>query len=179
VNPPTANLCFRFAARDVRLGNYCIRAGDIVSPSVAAAHRDLLAIGSSHIVDSAISTRAHLAWGAGAHQCPSAARELAGTIVTTAVGRVFDHFARAELTLPPDQLPWRSGPVVRGLRLLPVRYELAPHSTARGAAARRGETVAPVAPPVVPAAEPAVGERSGSGLLGALRRMVFGGRKGG
>lgn len=179
VNPPTANLCFRFAARDVRLGNYLIRAGDIVSPSVAAAHRDLLRIGPAHVVESTISTRAHLAWGAGPHQCPSAARELAGTIVTTAVGRIFDHFARAELTLPPDQLPWRSGPVVRGLRLLPVRYELAAHSAARVRVARRGDEAAvPVAPPAAPSAEP-VGERSGSGLLGALRRMMFGGRRGG
>ncbi|MEI5526295.1 cytochrome P450 [Streptomyces brasiliscabiei] len=184
VNPPTANLCFRFAARDVRLGNYWIRAGDIVSPSVAAAHRDLLAIGSSHLVDSAVSTRAHLAWGAGQHQCPSAARELAGTIVTTAVGRVFEHFARAELTLPPDQLPWRSGPVVRGLRLLPVRYELAPGSGGRGAGGRPGgEGAPPVGPvgPVGPAAPaaPVAGESSGGGVLRVLRRMMARGRRSG
>ncbi len=124
-NPPVANMCFRFAARDVRLGGFWVRAGEVVSPSAAAAHRDLRALGSSHLVGPAVSTRAHLGWGAGPHQCPSAARELGGLIVTTAVGRVFDHFTKAELTLPPDQLPWRSGPVVRGLRLLPVRYELA------------------------------------------------------
>ncbi|MEU6357097.1 cytochrome [Streptomyces sp. NPDC047072] len=124
-NPPVANMCFRFAARDVQLGNVWVRAGDVVSPSAAAAHRDLLALSSSHMVGATVSTRAHLGWGAGPHQCPSAARELGGLIVTTAVGRVLDHFARAELTLPPDQLPWRSGPVVRGLKLLPVRYELA------------------------------------------------------
>ncbi|WP_200308987.1 cytochrome P450 [Streptomyces adelaidensis] len=174
VNPPTANLCFRFAGRDVRLGNFWIRAGDIVSPSVAAAHRDLLAAQSSHLVDSAISTRAHLGWGAGPHQCPSAARELAGTIVATAVGRVFDHFARAELTLPPDQLPWRSGLMVRGLRVLPVRYELSAHSSAlRAPGGGRGDEGVAVASPASP-----VASRPGSGLLGALRRLMFGGRKG-
>jgi cytochrome P450 len=174
-NPPIANLCFRFAARDVRLGNFWIRAGDIVSPSVAAAHRELLAAGYSHVLDSTTSTRAHLAWGAGPHQCPSAARELAGTIVTTAVGRVFDHFARAELTLPPDQLPWRAGPVVRGLRVLPVRYVLGSHSSARMPSGGRGdEAVAPG----VPSGEPvACAHRPTSGLLGALRRLMFGGRK--
>ncbi|MEW2403214.1 cytochrome [Streptomyces sp. NPDC046862] len=171
VSPPVANLCFRFAARDVRLGNYWVRAGDIVSPSVAAAHHDLLAIGTSHIVDSTISTRAHLAWGAGPHQCPSAARELASMIVSTAVGRVFDHFTKAELTLPPDQLPWRSGPVVRGLRLLPVRYELSDQSSAlrRVPAPRRGEEP-------VPSAGDA-GDRQASGLLAALRRLMFGARR--
>jgi cytochrome P450 len=157
-NPPVANLCFRFAARDVRLGDVWVRAGDAVSASAAAAHRDLLAISSSHLVGATVSTRAHLGWGAGPHQCPSAARELGGMIVTTAVGRVLDHFVRAELTLPPDQLPWRSGPVVRGLRLLPVRYELG----ARVPTASRGE--------------PAVAETSETGLLAALRKFMFGGR---
>lgn len=172
VSPPVANMCFRFAACDVRLGNYWVRAGDIVSPSVAAAHHDLLAIGTSHIVDSTISTRAHLAWGAGPHQCPSAARELASMIVSTAVGRIFDHFTKAELTLPPDQLPWRSGPVVRGLRLLPVRYELSDRSSALRPipAPRRGEE--PVPSPVGQAAD-----RHAGGLLAALRRLMFGARR--
>ena len=165
-NPPVANMCFRFAARDVRLGRFLIRAGDIVSPSAAAAHQDLLAIGSSHMVGSTVSTRAHLGWGAGAHQCPTAARELGALIVTTAVGRVFDHFTRAELTLPPDQLPWRSGPVVRGLRVLPVRYELAPDLPL----ARRPDSRLPVPVPS--------GEGHPRGLLAALRRLMSGGGTG-
>ncbi|MDN3024957.1 cytochrome [Streptomyces sp. S.PB5] len=165
VNPPVANMCFRFAARDVQLGNVWVRAGDIVSPSAAAAHRDLLALSSSHMVGSMVSTRAHLGWGAGTHQCPSAARELAGMIVTTAVGRVLDHFTRAELTLPPDQLPWRSGPVVRGLRLLPVRYELGPRAPS---APRR------TPPAAVPANQST--EHESRGLLSILRKLMFGGR---
>ncbi|MFF3333826.1 cytochrome [Streptomyces sp. NPDC002888] len=165
-NPPVANMCFRFAARDVRLGDFWVRAGDIVSPSAAAAHQDLLAIGSSHMIGTTVSTRAHLGWGAGPHQCPSTARELGTLIVTTAVGRVFDHFTKVELTLPHDQLPWRSGPVVRGLRLLPVRYELA--------------ATAPSAHRPVPA--PAATDTHGCdgharGLLAALRRLMFGGKR--
>ncbi|MFF4589630.1 cytochrome [Streptomyces sp. NPDC001388] len=166
-NPPVANMCFRFAARDVRLGRFWIRAGDIVSPSCAAAHQDLLAIGSSHMVGSAVSTRAHLGWGAGPHQCPSAARELGSLIVSTAVGRVFDHFAQAELTLPPDQLPWRSGPVVRGLRVLPVRYELSHDAPALQ---RPDPRPLPAVPP---------GEGQTRGLLAALRRLMSGGKKDG
>jgi cytochrome P450 len=162
-NPPVANMCFRFAARDVRLGDFWVRAGDIVSPSAAAAHRDLLALGSSHMVGSTVSTRAHLGWGAGPHQCPSAARELGSLIVTTAVGRVFDHFTQAELTLPPDQLPWRSGPVVRGLRLLPVRYEMPP--------SRRPEPA-----PAAPGTAAHAADSRVKGLLAALRRLMSGGR---
>ncbi|MEV5440327.1 cytochrome [Streptomyces sp. NPDC052682] len=166
VNVPVANLCFRFAARDTPLGNYWVRAGDIVSPSAAAAHQDLLDLGSSPIVGPAVSTRAHLGWGAGPHQCPSAARELGGAIVTTAVGRVLDHFAHAELTLPPDQLPWRSGPVVRGLRLLPVRYEL---DRSRPAAARHR----PPAPHLSHGEGTPTPDHHAKGLLGALRRLMF------
>lgn len=169
VNAPVANMCFRFAARDVRLGNFWIRAGDPVSPSAAAAHRDLMALDSSPLVDSTISTRAHLGWGAGQHQCPSAARELAGMIVTTAVGRVFEHFAQAHLTLPADQLPWRAGPVVRGLRLLPVRYEL--HGDAPLPGARVSEGTALEAPE-----EQRPSERQAKGVLAALRRLMFGAR---
>lgn len=163
-NPPIANMCFRFAARDVRLGGFWIRAGDVVCPSSAAAHQDLLAIGASHLVGSTVSTRAHLGWGAGPHQCPSAARELGQLIVTTAVGRVFDHFAQAELTLPADQLPWRSGPVVRGLRLLPVNYELADDAP-----------VLRPAEPRTPFARP--GEGQTRGLLAALRRLMSGAKR--
>jgi cytochrome P450 len=170
-NPPVANMCFRFAARDVPLGNFWIRAGDVVSPSAAAAHQDLLAIGSSQLVGSAVSTRAHLGWGAGPHQCPAAARELGGVIVATAVGRIFDHFRQAELTLPPDQLPWRSGPVVRGLRLLPVRYEM-----------NRSPAKRPVPGPRrdhYPAGGTHASDGQLKGLLSALRRLMFGGKRDG
>ncbi|MFE9095321.1 cytochrome [Streptomyces sp. NPDC007264] len=166
VNPPVANMCFRFAARDMRLGDFWIRAGDAVSPSAAAAHRDLMALDSSHLVESTISTRAHLGWGAGQHQCPSAARELGGMIVATAVGRAFEHFARAELTLPPDQLPWRAGPVVRGLRLLPVRYELK----------AKAPGIPDAGTPEPPGAPATATGRAGKGLLAALRRLMPGGR---
>ncbi|WP_037683306.1 cytochrome P450 [Streptomyces griseus] len=164
-NPPVANMCFRFAARDVRLGDFWVRAGDIVSPSAAAAHQDLLALGSSHMVGTTASTRAHLGWGAGSHQCPKAARELGTQIVTTAVGRIFDHVTKVELTLPHDQLPWRSGPVVRGLRLLPVRYELA----APASSTRRPEPV-----PATPG--PHGHDGHARGLLAALRRLMHGGK---
>jgi hypothetical protein len=41
------------------------------------------------------------------------------------VGRLFERFDYLDLALPADQLPWRSSPFMRGLRSLPVRYELA------------------------------------------------------
>jgi len=120
--PPLVNFVPRFAAEDTPLGDHVIRAGDPVWVSAAAAHADPLFAGQM-TPDSNISSRAHLAWGAGKRQCP--ARELASTIAMAGVSRVFERFAHLELALPVDQLPWRSSPFMRGLRSLPVRYELA------------------------------------------------------
>ncbi|WP_222721487.1 cytochrome P450, partial [Actinomadura sp. HBU206391] len=121
-NPPMANLTFRFPTVDVHLGDFTIAAGDPVMLSVASAHADPV-FASNINPDPLLSSRAHLAWGAGPHQC--LARELATTITTVAVSRLFDRFIRLELTLPADQLPWRSSPLMRGLRSLPVNFELA------------------------------------------------------
>ncbi|MEU5275713.1 cytochrome P450 [Streptomyces asoensis] len=136
--PPLVNFVPRFAAKDTQLGNYTIRAGDPVWVSSAAAHADPLFAGA--VESATTSTRAHLAWGAGPRQCP--ARELASTVAAVGVGRLFERFTHLDLALPVDQLPWRSSPFMRGLRSLPVRYELA---------------ATPEPPPApVPDAEPAV-----------------------
>ncbi|MEU1320588.1 cytochrome P450 [Streptomyces tibetensis] len=120
--PPLVNFVPRFAARDTPLGNYTIRAGDPVWVSPGAAHADPLF--ADHVASgTTISTRAHLSWGAGPRQCP--ARELASAVAAVGVGRLFERFDHLDLALPADQLPWRSSPFMRGLRSLPVHYELA------------------------------------------------------
>ncbi|WP_344958057.1 cytochrome P450, partial [Actinomadura miaoliensis] len=142
VNPPMANLTFRCPAVDTRLGDVTIAAGEPVFLSVAAAHQDpVFAAGLN--ADSLLSSRAHLAWGAGPHECLG--RELATTIVTTAISRLFGRFEELSLTLPPDQLPWRSSPLMRGLRSLPVRYTLAA-SPAPAAPPAAGPPGAPATP---------------------------------
>ncbi|MFG2347788.1 cytochrome P450 [Streptomyces phaeochromogenes] len=120
--PPLVNFVPRFATKDTPLGRYTIRAGDPVWVSSAAAHADPL-FADSVAKSTTVSTRAHLSWGAGRRQCP--ARELASTVAAVGVSRLFERFSRLDLALPVDQLPWRSSPFMRGLRSLPVRYELA------------------------------------------------------
>ena len=132
--PPLVNFVPRFAAEDTRLGNYTIRAGDPVWVSSAAAHADPV-FADRMTPGSTISSRAHLSWGAGPRQCP--AKELASTIAMVGVSRVFERFAHLDLALPVDQLPWRSSPFMRGLRSLPVRYELA--APAEGAPSKAAE----------------------------------------
>jgi hypothetical protein len=111
--------------------------------SSAAAHADPLF--ADHVASgTTISTRAHLSWGAGPRQCP--ARELASTVAAAGVGRLFERFDHLDLALPADQLPWRSSPFMRGLRSLPVRYDLsaAPaRPSADGPASEVAEEVLP------------------------------------
>lgn len=132
-HPPMANLAFRWPRSDVRLGRFKIAAGDPVMVSPAAAHLDPAFTGGG-AQDSVYSSRAHLAWSAGPHACLG--RDLATTITMIAVERAFHRFSSLELALPADQLPWRSSPLIRGLRSLPVNYELAEDLPARPAAER-------------------------------------------
>ncbi|SHI61519.1 cytochrome P450 [Streptomyces sp. 3214.6] len=166
--PPLVNFVPRFAAEDTRLGNYTIRAGDPVWVSSAAAHADPL-FADNVCPSTTVSTRAHLSWGAGRRQCP--ARELASTVAAVGVGRLFERFSDLELALPVDQLPWRSSPFMRGLRSLPVRYELAAMPEQPSAAAPDADP-AESAEAVLP--DPAVRQRSSlwrylTGLIGVGR----------
>ncbi|GAA1016305.1 cytochrome P450 [Acrocarpospora pleiomorpha] len=121
LNPPMANLTFRFAKTDVRLGRYTIAAGDPVMLSIAGAHADprFAEAINRHAMR---STRAHLAWGAGPHSCLG--QRLATQITTIAVRQLFNRFSKLKLALPADQLPWRPSPFMRALRSLPVQFEL-------------------------------------------------------
>ncbi|MEV0381081.1 cytochrome P450 [Nonomuraea sp. NPDC050643] len=165
LNPPMANLTFRYALTDVRMGNFTISAGDPVMLSVAAAHGDPRFAGA--IDWQAIrSTRAHLAWGAGPHSCLG--QLLATRIATIAVHRLFKQFSKVRLALPADQLPWRPSPFMRALRALPVQYELArPPVPSNGTPA--GEEPATQASPA-PAAE-AAGKPARSPLWNFLRGL--------
>ncbi|MFI6856624.1 cytochrome P450 [Streptomyces sp. NPDC050416] len=163
--PPLVNFVPRFAAEDTPLGNYTIRAGDPVWVSSAAAHADPLF--ADHVASgTTISTRAHLSWGAGPRQCP--ARELASTVAAAGVGRLFERFDHLDLALPADQLPWRSSPFMRGLRSLPVRYDLS-------AAPARPPADGP-APEVAEEVLPDRSARQRSSLWRYLTGLIRGGR---
>ncbi|GII77364.1 cytochrome P450 [Sphaerisporangium rufum] len=143
-NPVMANLTFRFPRTDVKLGAFTIAAGDPVMVSIAGAHADPL-FGAAIDPGLMRSTRGHLAWGVGPHRCLG--RQLATTMTTIAVDRLFDRFAGLRLALPADQLPWRPSPFVRALRSLPVRFEPAARPAPRPAASGTPPEPAPAAPP--------------------------------
>ncbi|WP_067484787.1 cytochrome P450 [Actinomadura hibisca] len=138
--PPMANLTFRWPRADVRLGRYTIAAGDPVMLSPAAAHTDPAFTGG-RAPDAIYSSRAHLAWGAGPHACLG--RDLATTITTIAVERLSERFAELAPAVRPEELEWRSSPLMRGLRSLPVHYRL---SAARPLSPSRPEPEAAAEP---------------------------------
>ncbi|WP_018658117.1 cytochrome P450 [Actinomadura flavalba] len=119
--PPMTNLTLRFARADTRVDGTLVAAGDPVLLSPAAAHTDP-AFAGDRPPDAIYSSRAHLAWGAGAHACLG--RELATTITVLAVERLLHRFTDLRLDVPGDELTWRVTPHLRSLAALPVRYEL-------------------------------------------------------
>lgn len=66
------------------------------------------------------SNRAHLAWSAGPHACPS--KEPARQIAVTAIENLLNRLPDVELSVPEESLTWRPGPFSRGLVTLPARF---------------------------------------------------------
>ncbi|MEV4578367.1 cytochrome P450 [Nonomuraea jabiensis] len=168
LNPPMANLTFRFPKTDVKMGNFTIAAGDPVMLSVAGAHADPRFAGAlDH--EAIRSTRAHLAWGAGPHSCLG--HRLATQVTTIAVRRLFSRLTKIKLALPTDQLPWRPSPFMRALRSLPVQFELAEGYVPAGERASGGAD-APAAQPSAAGDAQAGPESSRTGgLWGFLRGL--------
>ncbi|MFD9407935.1 cytochrome P450 [Streptomyces sp. NPDC059989] len=134
-NPPMQNLAPHYPASDMEFAGEKLQAGDLVLVSFAAANTGpaLSAARQSG------SNRAHLAWSAGPHACPS--KEPARQITVTAIENLLNRLPDVELAVPEDSLVWRPGPFNRGLATLPARFT--PVGTAhRGVPQARPETPA-------------------------------------
>ncbi|MCY0939943.1 cytochrome P450 [Streptomyces antarcticus] len=134
-NPPMQNLAAHYPAADMEFAGQKLRAGDLVLVSFAAANTGPALTAARQ----AGSNRAHLAWSAGPHACPS--KEPARQITVTAIENLLNRLPDVELAVPEDSLVWRPGPFNRGLATLPVRFTAvgprpgtaaAPHTEAPG-----------------------------------------------
>ncbi|MEU8728333.1 MULTISPECIES: cytochrome P450 [Streptomyces] len=134
-NPPMANFAPHYPAADTELAGQHLRAGDLVLVSFAAANTGPALKASRQ----AGSNRAHLAWSAGPHACPS--KEPARHITVTAIEHLLNELPDLELAVPEDSLTWRPGPFNRALATLPARFtpvrparrgEAGPATTAAG-----------------------------------------------
>ncbi|MFF4831426.1 cytochrome P450 [Streptomyces sp. NPDC001315] len=115
-NPPMQNLAPHYPAADVEFAGQKLQAGDLVLVSFAAANTGPALTAARQ----AGSNRAHLAWSAGPHACPS--KDPARQITVTAIENLLNQLPDVELAVPEDSLTWRPGPFNRALATLPARF---------------------------------------------------------
>ncbi|MEG3630836.1 cytochrome P450 [Streptomyces poriticola] len=118
-NPPMSNYAPHYPATDMEFAGQQLQAGDLLLVSFAAANTGPTLTASRE----AGSNRAHLAWSAGPHACPS--KEPARHITVTAIESLFNELPDIELAVPEDSLTWRPGPFNRALATLPARFTAA------------------------------------------------------
>ncbi|MFD5783330.1 cytochrome P450 [Streptomyces sp. NPDC126933] len=117
---PTQNVAGRWAARDTRLGDRRIRAGDLLLLGLAAANHDpqIRTDGSAFTGGNS----AFFSFGHGEHRCPFPAQEIAEVIARTAIEVLLDRLPDIDLAVPADTLTRRPSPWLRGLAELPVSF---------------------------------------------------------
>ncbi|WP_282703869.1 cytochrome P450 [Streptomyces sp. CC219B] len=113
---PIANYAGHYPTQDVQLGNRTLRAGDPVLISFAAANTDPKL--TEHREQ--LSSKAHLAFGAGPHACP--AKDPAFMITSTAVESLLNRLPDVEMRVPFKELAWAATPWSRSLVTVPIRY---------------------------------------------------------
>ena len=122
VESPLEVATARYATAEITLEGRCIRPGELVFVSLAAANRDPGRYASAaEIKPGRESVGSHVAFGHGIHFCAGAAlARLEGEIALSTLAR---RFPRLEIAVPIDALEWMPGLILRGLRSLPVHLD--------------------------------------------------------
>lgn len=137
--PPLRSWLGRYARDDMRIGSADIRAGDGIVIGFAAAHNDPAAAGAgaSAATVGPATNRAHLSWGAGAHQCPG--QHLAWHVATTGISALLRRLPDMRLDTAPARI--RRSALLNGRGLLELPITFTP------VAALRGDTGTPLSTP--------------------------------
>ncbi|MBB1256824.1 cytochrome P450 [Streptomyces sp. OF3] len=121
---PTQILAGRWAARDTRLADRHVNAGDLLLLGLAGANSDPET--QTATAGSADGFRdgnyAHFAFSHGEFQCPFPAREIAETIARTGIEVLLDRLPDIDLAVPARALARRPSPFLRGMTGLPVHF---------------------------------------------------------
>ncbi|MEC4017312.1 cytochrome P450 family protein [Streptomyces sp. H27-D2] len=117
---PVELATWRFATEPVTLGGQLIGVGEPVLVVLAAADRDPERFDGPDTLDLSRRDNQHLGFGHGIHYCIGAplARLEARAAISTLLRRLPDLRLAAET----DDLRWRGGLIMRGLRSLPVEF---------------------------------------------------------
>jgi cytochrome P450 len=115
---PVQTSTYRITTEAVEYSGVEIPAGEPILISLMSANRDESQFPAADQLDVARRDAAHLAFGHGIHFCLGAAlARLEGRI---AIGALLNRYPRLNLAVPPGELDWRSGILIRGLARLPV-----------------------------------------------------------
>ncbi|RMI35169.1 cytochrome P450 family protein [Nocardia stercoris] len=118
---PNQILAGRWAARDTRLAEQMIRAGDMLLLGLGAANGDphvRQQIGSA----THLGNNAHFAFSYGEYRCPFPAQQMAEVIARTAIEVLLDRLPDLDLAVPPAELVRRPSAFLRGMVALPVVF---------------------------------------------------------
>jgi cytochrome P450 len=110
----------RYALEDVELGGVLVRAGEPVIGSVASANRDEEVFAQPDTLDLTRSTNPHIGFGHGAHHCVGA--QLARMELQVAIATLLERLPGLRFAGPEEELEWKSGLLVRGLKRMPVAW---------------------------------------------------------
>ncbi|MFE9401870.1 cytochrome P450 [Streptomyces sp. NPDC006530] len=117
---PVELATWRFAMEPLTLGGQDIAAGDPVLVVLAAADRDPDRFADPDTLDLGRRDNQHLGYGHGIHYCLGA--PLARLEGQTALATLLRRLPDLRLAVEPDDLRWRGGLIMRGLRTLPVAF---------------------------------------------------------
>ena len=119
-NGPVLSPAPRFAAEDVEVGGQHIRRGDLVLVLLASADRDERQFSDPDDLEVARKLNQHVAFGQGVHYCLGAPlARLEGDVAFRTLLRRMPNLA---LTVPRENITWRSGLSLRGLTSLPGTF---------------------------------------------------------
>ncbi|MFF4548713.1 cytochrome P450 [Streptomyces sp. NPDC001406] len=110
----------RIATQDVEIRGVRIQAGDPVYVSYLAANRDPEVFPDPETIDFSRSPNPHLTFGFGPHYCPGA--QLARLESELLVDTLLDRVPGLRPAVPPDQVPFKKGALIRGPEALPVTW---------------------------------------------------------
>jgi cytochrome P450 len=119
-NTPVPGFIGRWAAEDTLLGGQRINKGDCLVLGLAAANADPGV--RPDFKAGAAGNQAHMSFSHGEHSCPVPARELAEVISMTSIEVLLDRLPDVVLTVPHEELAWRSSIWIRGVKALPVEF---------------------------------------------------------
>lgn len=117
-NGPVEFSTSRWAGEDMEFKGKSIRKGEVVIIALNSANHDPSQFKNPEILDITREKSPHLAFGKGIHLCLGAPlARLEGEI---AINSLLQRFPEMKLSVHPDELEWRPGMIVRGVKEVPV-----------------------------------------------------------